>query len=160
MRTNHCTNHHNSHTSNAMRIQTPVRKISYWQIMLTTAYLLAIGLIALLASVAWWVLLLLLVISLVLIVVMSLYQSPLIHLTSPQLYHQKNKQQKLWQLLFAKPKKDQLWEAKLIHCRDFGRCIQLSFMVTHPLSKTLHIVLWQDQIDSLSWRRLKVLSRW
>ena len=158
-------------SSDAIRIDTPICKISYWQIMAMVAYFLTIGLIILLAHIVWWVWLLLILVSVMMLVGMYLRHSPLIHLTSPKLYHQthqqggqqnqqQNQSHKLWQLLFDKPEYHELWEANLIQCRDFGRCIQLQFAITHPMPETLTLVLWQDQIEPLSWRRLKALARW
>lgn len=160
-----------SHRASSSRIDTPIRKISYWQMLVSIGYLLALGLLSLVANVTWWVCLLFIVVSLLLMLWMYLRylsHSALIHITSPQLYkpqdssqsQQKSQQQKRWQLLFAKPRHHELWEAELVQARDFGKCIQLNFAITHPLPKKQQIILWQDQIEPQSWRRIKTLSRW
>ncbi|WP_230656151.1 hypothetical protein [Psychrobacter sp. I-STPA10] len=154
----------NNDGSDASRIDAPVRRVSHWQIVVMAAYLLTLGLISLFIHVRWWIFILLVILSFMVLLWMYVRHSPLIHLTSPQLYHQEHNQQnqshKLWQLLFDKPEHHELWEAKLVQCRDFGKCIQLNFTISHPMPETLLIMLWQDQLDAHSWRRLKALAKW
>lgn len=154
---------HNLNNNDTIRIDTPVRRVSYWQLLVMASYVLAVLTIALLAHVVWWVLALVTVLSGLALAVMYLRHAPLIHLTSPRLYHQHHQQggqQQLWQLLFDKPEHHELWEGKLVYCRDFGRCIQLHFAITHPMSETRQLMVWQDQIAPHAWRRLKAMARW
>ncbi|WP_019520738.1 protein YgfX [Faucicola boevrei] len=51
-----------------------------------------------------------------------------------------------------------IYQAKLQQIHDMGQVLWLQFCVFEPFSKTLSVQIWQDQMDSDTWRQLKILA--
>ncbi|WP_227431095.1 hypothetical protein [Psychrobacter sp. I-STPA6b] len=142
------------------RIDTQIASFSSWKWGFIALYLATLIMIAVLTDVTLWVMLVIIAMSVIALLGMFLRQPRLVHLTSPVLYHRQGYQGEHWQLVYDKAEHHELWEAKLLQCRDFGKCLIVEFAVSHQHDAPVSISLWQDQITPISWRRLKALARW
>lgn len=51
-----------------------------------------------------------------------------------------------------------IYQAKLQAVIDMGAAVIIVFKVFEPFDKTLQFVIWCDQVDSDTWRQLKVIA--
>lgn len=51
-----------------------------------------------------------------------------------------------------------IYQAKLLAVSDIGAVMVIKFAVYEPFNKVLTILIWQDQVDSDTWRQLKVIA--
>lgn len=52
-----------------------------------------------------------------------------------------------------------IYQATLHKIDDFGVVLLLDFGVFEPFDKHFTVQIWQDQVDSESWRQLKILAK-
>ena len=52
-----------------------------------------------------------------------------------------------------------VYQAALIDIVDMGCMVILQFRISEPLTSNLRVTLWQDQVDSETWRQFKILAR-
>lgn len=65
-----------------------------------------------------------------------------------------------WQLLMQQRYGPVLYEAQLVFSQSFYHCVQLTFETQQPIKKSLKVLIWRDQVNPATWRKLKVLTRW
>ena len=65
-----------------------------------------------------------------------------------------------WQLLTQGRHQPILWQAKLMSTQSFAHCVQLIFDTEQPRQQRETILIWKDQVEADTWRKLKVLTRW
>lgn len=51
-----------------------------------------------------------------------------------------------------------VWQAKLTAVEDIGAVLLLRFWLFEPFGKFLTVQIWQDQVDTDTWRQLKTLA--
>lgn len=52
-----------------------------------------------------------------------------------------------------------IYQAKLVSVTAMGRAVLVIFSLFEPFDKRLSVTVWQDQVDSDTWRQWQVLAR-
>lgn len=111
---------------------------------------------ALVFKMPWWSIITLLVVSVMAYIIAVLISAQPSHITSADT----DQETSFWQLIYDVRERSILWEAELIDAQSFNHCIQFKFQMVHPMKKQKTVMIWQDQVDIETWRKLKVISRW
>lgn len=135
---------------------------SGWRLLYATTFLAVPVLLIVTTLVTWAGIMVLLLSSALLAMVFYVHDTPL-HISVSDC----DDMTKGWQLLYkaganakAAGAAPVLWEAKLVSANALRHCLQLSFVTHYPIVQKKTVVLWQDQVQADTWRRLMVLAQW
>jgi|GEM_PF-450109 len=138
-----------------LRVDTAIYPSRYYRPAVTLGFLLALCLLALLASLSWWQYALLLIVC-----VLALYflqpRTRIQHISQPPLHRPLTDN---WQLVVQSAPKPIIWQAKLLGAQHYGRAVRLHFMRVEPDVRPLSLILYADQVSAADWYVLSVLAQ-
>lgn len=130
---------------------------SSWRTLYSLAFLLSIVLIVMSTDLSLSYIAIIVTMGIINFLLIRFYRSnqPL-HLTGCDI----DAVEGYWQLLIEQRYGPVLYEAQLVLSQNFYHCVQLSFETQQPMQKSLKVLIWKDQVNAATWRKLKVLTRW
>ncbi|WP_435949538.1 hypothetical protein [Psychrobacter sp. DM8] len=138
-----------------LRIDTVVEPTSRISMVLYTALVIVMLVLAWLAQLSLWQYVLILLVGVLAFGYITLSKPILLHLTQPPLEQRIDRH---WQLLLRMGRGDELWQAGLIGAHRYPLLIHFDFMVTSPYQRELCITIFRDQVSLDDWRKLNILA--
>lgn len=139
----------------SLRVDVAIRPSHCYRLIMTLGFLLALGLLALLANLLWWQYALLLIAC-----VLTLYflqpRTRIQHISQPPLHRPLTDN---WQLVVQTEPRPIIWQAKLLSAQHYGRVMRLRFMRVEPDVRPLSLILYADQVSAADWYALSVLAQ-